>query len=157
VSGTPLGADGVGGLILEKDATGEGYFPSYDGNGNLVGLVQSSSGTVSASYIYDPFGNEIGISGNYALQNPWRFSTKFRDQETYFLTYKMRNYSSAYGRWISRDLLGELGFEVACHKKCSSFISKVYNWKDNSVRTDIKNAESQITYIYLLKISRLIE
>ena len=53
----------------------------YDGNGNVMGLVDVSNGTVVARYEYGPFGELIRASGPMAKNNPFRFSTKYQDDE----------------------------------------------------------------------------
>ena len=75
------GAGGVGGLLEVKTTTAT-YGVVYDGNGNVMGLVDASSGTVAARYEYGPFGELIRGSGPMAKTNPFRFSTKFQDDET---------------------------------------------------------------------------
>jgi RHS repeat-associated protein len=42
--------------------------------------------------------------------NPFRFSTKYQDDETDLLYYGFRYYSASVGRWISRDPIGEQAF-----------------------------------------------
>jgi len=44
-----------------------------------------------------------------AGQNPFRFSTKYTDDETGLLYYGYRYYNPSIGRWISRDPSGERG------------------------------------------------
>jgi RHS repeat-associated protein len=44
-----------------------------------------------------------------AKLNPFRFSTKYQDDETDFLYYGYRYYNPSTGRWLSRDLIGENG------------------------------------------------
>jgi RHS repeat-associated protein len=41
--------------------------------------------------------------------NPFRFSTKYQDDETDLLYYGYRYYSASMGRWFSRDPIGERG------------------------------------------------
>ena len=112
VSGSAQGAGGVGGLLMILDAsqTNGGWFPCYDGNGNVMALVDAvASGTASAIYEYDAFGNPLRMSGTAAKLNPFRFSTKFTDDETELVYYGYRYYDAAPGRWLSRDPLGEEG------------------------------------------------
>ncbi|HSE16369.1 MAG TPA: DUF6402 family protein [Pyrinomonadaceae bacterium] len=85
------------------------YQTSYDGNQNITGLIQASSGLAAASYDYDAFGRILKSSGEYAGQNPLRFSGKYTDSETGLLYYGYRYYNPDTGRWIGRDPIGENG------------------------------------------------
>jgi len=109
LSGSSQGAGGVGGL-LALDNTAEGtHFVSYDGNGNVVALVDASDGTISARYEYDPFGKTIRSTGDLAEENTFRFSTKYFDDETSLSYYGYRYYNPSTGRWLNRDPIGENG------------------------------------------------
>ena len=44
-----------------------------------------------------------------AKANPFRFSTKYQDDETDLLYYGYRYYSTSTARWLSRDAIGEEG------------------------------------------------
>jgi RHS repeat-associated protein len=108
LSGTAQGAGGVGGLLLrESSATGASYY-HYDGNGNVTALT-SGAGTVQAAYTYGPFGETLRAVGPLAQANPWRFSTKYQDDETGLLYYGYRFYNPTDGRWLSRDPIEEEG------------------------------------------------
>lgn len=110
LSGSMQGAGGVGGLVLISDAaSGGSYAPAYDGNGNVTALVSMDSGAVAATYEYGPFGEPLRVSGAMAGQNPFRFSTKYTDDETGLLYYGYRYYNPTTGRWISRDPIDEDG------------------------------------------------
>lgn len=109
VSGTMGGAGGVGGLLWVKPAGSGAHFAAYDGNGNVLGLTDGSTGTWSAQYEYGPFGELIRADGAQAKANPWRFSTKYRDEESELLYYGHRYLSTSLGRWINRDPSGEHG------------------------------------------------
>jgi len=107
LSGTMQGAGGVGGLLAINDVTNGTQFVAYDGNGNVSALVKGSDGTVSANYELGPFGELIRSSGLMARANPFRFSTKYQDDETDMLYYGYRYYNPSGGRWMSRDFTGE--------------------------------------------------
>jgi RHS repeat-associated protein len=108
LSGTAQGAGGVGGLLLrESSANGASYY-HYDGNGNVTALT-STTGTVQAAYTYGPFGETLRAAGPLAQANPWRFSTKYQDDETGLLYYGYRFYNPTDGRWPSRDPIEEDG------------------------------------------------
>jgi RHS repeat-associated protein len=63
------------------------------------------------SYEYGPFGEPLRVSGAMVGQNPFRFSTKYKDAETGLVYYGYRYYNPSMGRWISRDPIGEIGGE----------------------------------------------
>ena len=110
LSGTLDGAGGVGGLLMVTTyGTGAGnYFAAYDGNGNVTALVKTD-GSIGAQYEYAPFGKLIRATGPMARTNPFRFSTKFTDDETQFSYFGKRYYDPAIGRWLSRDPMEEEG------------------------------------------------
>ncbi|MBI2927471.1 MAG: RHS repeat-associated core domain-containing protein, partial [Verrucomicrobia bacterium] len=111
LSGSEQGAGGVGGLLLVKPASGNPLFVAYDGNGNVTGLIDATTGTISAQYEYGPFGETIRMSGTgtVAKDNPLRFSTKYQDDESDLLYYGYRYYAPSTGRWLSRDPIEERG------------------------------------------------
>ncbi len=100
------GAGGVGGLLAMLSPDSCLLTPAYDANGNITDLVDTN-GAVVAHYEYDPYGNTIAQSGDYADLNPLRFSSKYWDGETEFYYYGYRYYSPDMGRWMSRDPLGD--------------------------------------------------
>jgi RHS repeat-associated protein len=109
LSGSEQGAGGVGGLLAVKAAGQNAQFAAYDGNGNLVGLLDATSGTATTQYEYGPFGEVIRATGSMAKLNPYRFSTKYQDDENDLLYYGYRYYSGSTGRWLNRDPLEEEG------------------------------------------------
>jgi len=115
LSGTSQGAGGVGGLLIVSDGstTQTNHFTCFDGNGNIVALINAADGSVTARYEYGPFGEAICITGpstgSMAKSNPFRFSTKYSDDETDLVYYGHRYYSTSLGRWISRDPIQEQG------------------------------------------------
>ena len=82
---------------------------SDHGNGNVAALVNATDGTMAAQYEYDPFGQVLRVTGPLAGMNPFRFSTKYQDDETGLNYYGYRFYNPNVGRWMSRDLIGEQG------------------------------------------------
>jgi len=112
LSGTEQGAGGIGGLLWFTQQTGANvgsHCCAYDGNGNVVALVNAADGTETARYEYGPFGEPIRVTGPGAALNPFRFSTKRTDPTTELLLYEYRAYSPTLGRWLSRDPLGDIG------------------------------------------------
>ena len=82
---------------------------AYDGNGNVPASAKATDGTISALYEYGPFGELIRATGPMAKANPFRFSTKYQDDETDLLYYGYRYYNASTGRWLSRDPIAEQG------------------------------------------------
>jgi RHS repeat-associated protein len=107
-SGSLQAAGGIGGLLVVSEG-GDSHQVAADGNGNVVALTKASSGTNSATYEYDPFGNSLRATGEYSTSNPFRFSTKYMDTESGHLYFGHRYYSVQTGQWISRDPLEEDG------------------------------------------------
>jgi hypothetical protein len=87
LSGSIQGAGGVGGLlkVAYYGTTTTNCFVAYDGNGNVSALINAADGTTPANYEYGPFGEVIRASGPMARVNPFRFSTKYNDDESDFL------------------------------------------------------------------------
>jgi RHS repeat-associated protein len=107
---------GIGGLLALEKTTGTNagsYWYLYDGNGNVMQLLDASTLDVAAVYEYDAYGNTLvaedwDFSG-IVDDNPFRFSTKWLDTETGLAYYGYRYYSPRLGRWLSRDPIGEMG------------------------------------------------
>ena len=107
VGSGPNSAGGIGGL-LEVTYCGlvtTNCFTAFEGNGNLSALVNATDGTIVANYEYGPFGEVIRATGPMAKANPFRFSTKYQDDESDLLYYGYRYYNLSAGRWASRDPL----------------------------------------------------
>ena len=115
LSGSMQGAGGVGGLLLSSwDVAVNAWqtaAPVYDGNGNIASLADLSNGAVVGDYEYGPFGEPLRATGALAKVNPFRFSTKYEDNETGLLYYGYRYYTASTGRWLNRDPIEEDGGE----------------------------------------------
>ena len=107
LSGSRQGAGGIGGLLARTDSAGTAYY-HCDGSGNvtmLIGAVQ----TPVARYLYDSFGNVIGMAGPLADANVYRFSSKETHANSGLSYYGYRWYDPNLQRWINRDPIGERG------------------------------------------------
>jgi len=102
-------AQGVPGTLRMIADNNGVYFPAYDPNGNVMGLVKASDGTVCAQYEYLPYGEQVIATGTMASSNPIRFSTKYYDTEARLYYYGYRYYSPDMGRWLSRYPIDEQG------------------------------------------------
>jgi RHS repeat-associated protein len=109
LSGTMQGAGGVGGLLAVSLRNEGTHFVCYDGNGNVVALVNAADGSESGRYEYGPFGEPVRVTGPAAKANPLRFSTQYADDVTGQVKYLFRDYDPDRGRWLNRDPIGEVG------------------------------------------------
>jgi len=109
LSGSPQAAGGVGGLleVVYKASQTTNCFVAFDGNGNVTALADTGSSNILARYEYGPFGEVIRATGPMAKANPFRFSTKYQDDEADLFYYGYRYYNASTGRWLSRDPLAE--------------------------------------------------
>ena len=97
------------GVVALDSTTHSMSVPIYDDhNGNVVCYV-SETGTLSAQYVYDPYGNVVESSGPLADTFTFGFSTKCRDRETGLVAYQRRFYGPGLGRWLTRDPIEERG------------------------------------------------
>ncbi len=95
------------------DASGTPYAMKHNGTvyyyiTNLQGDVMrivDASGTVIASYEYDPYGKVISATGTLANVNPLRYRGYVYDTETGFYYLQSRYYDPAIGRFINADNL----------------------------------------------------
>jgi RHS repeat-associated protein len=111
LSGSRIGAGGVGGLLWVNHTQHGRHFYSYDGNGNVCGLTSAADGTRAGGYEYDPFGRVIRASEAHLVAgwNEWRFGTKRVLQTTDIVLYEYRAFGAYEGRWKSFDPAEEEG------------------------------------------------
>jgi RHS repeat-associated protein len=113
LSGSLEGAGGIGGLLARSHGYSAGSWSTHnyfhaDGNGNITALADGS-GTVQASYRYDPYGNLLSASGSLAAANAYRFSSKEWLGTAGLYYYGYRFYSPNWQRWLTRDPIQEWG------------------------------------------------
>ncbi len=106
LSGSLQGAGGIGGLLARVDGA-EAYLYAFDGNGNVTDIVDTN-GAIIATYEYDPFGRTSAQTGDYAVANPWRFSTKQIEAAWGLYYYGYRYYNADLGRWVNRDPIRDI-------------------------------------------------
>lgn len=108
LSGSLSGAGGVGGLLFSSNELGT-FSTGYDGNGNVV-LMNDMAGVLPPTkYEYSPFGRILLALGPLIDFNPYRFSSKYSDDEAHFSYYGLRYYNPDTGRWLSQDPISERG------------------------------------------------
>ena len=102
-------AGGAGGLLLIRETKGNtttDLIPLSDGTGHVVALTNLNKDLL-ATYAYGPFGEKISATGPSANTNPWRWGTKYLDEETGLYYFGHRYYDPITGQFLSREPLGE--------------------------------------------------
>jgi RHS repeat-associated protein len=102
-------AGGAGGLLLIRETKGNtttDLIPLSDGTGHVVALTNLNKDLL-ATYAYGPFGEKISATGPNANTNPWRWGTKYLDEETGLYYFGHRYYDPITGQFLSREPLGE--------------------------------------------------
>lgn len=112
LTGSFTASGGVGALLQITDhQSGTTGLAARDGNGNVVALLNPdpNSAPLAAAYEYSPFGEILRADGPMAKTNPFRFSSKFTDDESALVYYGHRFFSPDLGRFINRDPSEETG------------------------------------------------
>lgn len=81
----------------------------YDANGNVGQMVDETGTNIVAAHEYATDNSTVRASRVEAQENPFRFSTKYLDEDPELYYYGQRYYSPEVGRWVSRDHVGEHG------------------------------------------------
>ena len=156
LSGTPQGAGGVGGLLAVTDTSGSTFFPTYDGNANVMGYFNADGASV-AEYDYGPFGEPVKATGPKANESPFRFSTKYTDPESGQLYYGYRLYDPPSGKWLSRDPIGELGglnlYAIAGNDPVNTWDMLGMIWNQKLAAKIRGTLESRLTLLFTLVLS----
>lgn len=140
LSGSMQGAGGIGGLLEVINYGSSTNFVAFDGNGNVAALVNGANGTLAANYEYGPFGEPIRMTGLQATANPFRFSTKYDDDESDLLYYGYRYYKPSTGTWPNRDPIHEQGGVNLYNIVNNNPVSNV----DNDGRVRLQGEELQV-------------
>ncbi len=123
LSGTLEGAGGIGGLLARSSGYDSGNWGTHccyhaDGNGNITYLETSAQG-LGASYRYDAFGNvlnRLDLSGDFAIANTYRFSSKEWVPMANAYYYLYRFYDPSIQRWLNRDPINQIAKRSFVHK-----------------------------------------
>ena len=98
-------------LFDETGTWAEDLYCTHDLLKNATALFGIRAGR-RALYEYGPYGNILRMEGNAVEDNPFRFSSEYADDELGLVYYNYRYYNPRDGRWISRDLIGEIDNEI---------------------------------------------
>ena len=111
------------------------YYYVTNLQGDVMRIV-NASGTVMASYDYDPYGKVLSATGTLADLNPLRYRGYVYDQETGFYNVSGRYYDPLVSRWINADeqisgVGGDLGGNnlfAYCFNNPVNLIDPTGNW-----------------------------
>ena len=94
-----------GGSLVSMRSGSNHFYYIFDALGSVIALTDGS-GSIAASYTYDPYGNTVTASGAQVSVNPFRFASGYFDSATGLLKFGDRYYDPSLGRWIQRDPIG---------------------------------------------------
>ena len=103
---------------------------THDGNKNVSEVV-AANGVITAHYEYAPFGVVLGMHGESASLNPWRFSCEYADDDFATVYYNYRYYEPSLGRWGCRDVLEEV-YSLNLYLYCNNGPSLSFDLLGNS-------------------------
>jgi RHS repeat-associated protein len=103
--------DGSGNIVSQyfergQTISGTSYFYTKDHLGSIR-EVANSSGAIQAQYSYDPYGQVTLLQGSNLAD--FQYAGYYLHQRSGLNLTHTRAYSSTYGRFINRDLIGEIG------------------------------------------------
>ncbi len=103
---TYLDTDPSGSPIALTTGANVDYY-TLDNQGSPVGLT-SSAGTVSATYTYDPSGQQTAATGSSAAANPLRYTQGLLDEQTGWLKRGVRFHDTTTANWTAQDPLSQI-------------------------------------------------
>jgi RHS repeat-associated protein len=98
--GTTYYVFGPGGLPLEQISGSSVLFYHHDDIGSTR-LLTSTTGSVTATYTYDPYGNVVRTTGT--VDNPFQFTGQYRDPGTGLYYLDARYYDPATAQFLTVD------------------------------------------------------
>ncbi|RUS43551.1 RHS repeat domain-containing protein [Cohnella sp. AR92] len=91
-------------LLVKKDvATSKNYYYLYNGHGDVVQMVDASTGNVVNSYSYDEWGNILQQTEDPSASNIFKYAGEVYDNETGLYYLRARYYDPSVGRFINED------------------------------------------------------
>ncbi len=103
---------GQAGRLLLASVDGETVLAGHDGRGNITSYSDAFTGDLRIGREYTPFGETIRDSvedGGDHVDIPFGFKGEYLDRETGLVYHGHRYYDPHWGRFISRDPIGEAG------------------------------------------------
>ena len=119
------------GLPYAMKYNGTVYYYITNLQGDVMHIV-NASGTVVASYDYDPYGKVISAVGSLANINPLRYRGYVYDQETGFYYLQSRYYDPAIGRFINADSYASTGQGIIGHNMFAYCGNSPANFSDET-------------------------
>ena len=85
------------------------YYYITNLQGDVVSIVDPTTGVPAATYEYDPFGKIVSATGDLATINPLRYRGYYYDSETGFYYLQSRYYDPTICRFINADSFASTG------------------------------------------------
>jgi RHS repeat-associated protein len=116
-AGTSYYARTPTGLLIDERTPSGHFNPLYDGQGDIIALV-NSSGKVERTFRYGPYGENVKSEGTQTIPYPFGYKGGYRmpggnkgegNVTNGLYHYGERYYDPTTGRWTQQDPLGHLG------------------------------------------------
>ena len=99
--------DQQGNRVAMADGSNKFYYYIYNLQGDVIALVDASTGKLAVTYTYDAWGKLVKLEDSTAnsvgTQNPFRYRGYYYDTETSLYYLQSRYYDPEVGRFISAD------------------------------------------------------
>ena len=95
-------------LFDESGSYKKDLYYMHDLQKSTIALL-GTEGRLCGLYEYGPYGNTLKIEGDEAVDNPFRFSSEYWDDELGLVYYNYRYLNLVDGRWMNRDFIAERG------------------------------------------------
>jgi RHS repeat-associated protein len=87
--------------LLMRDVDEDSYYYVYNGHADVTALINANTGSVDATYYYDPFGNILESTGN--VNNNITYAGYQYDEETELYYLNARMYDPKVARFLQED------------------------------------------------------
>jgi RHS repeat-associated protein len=87
--------------LLMRDVDEDSYYYVYNGHADVTALINANTGSVDATYYYDPFGNILESTGN--VNNNITYAGYQYDEETGLYYLNARMYDPKIARFLQED------------------------------------------------------
>jgi RHS repeat-associated protein len=124
-SGTSYYARTPEGLLIDERTPSGSYNPLYDAQGDVIALVNASTGKVERNFRYGPYGENVKSEGTQTIPYPFGYKGGYRmpggnagkgNVSNGLLHFGQRYYDPTTGRWTQQDPLSQYASPTAANR-----------------------------------------